>query len=98
MTLTSSKKGRISVRIRFTFKGYVQGVGFRWRASNAARLYGVYGYVKNNYDGSVELEAEGKREAINSMIRSIQDGRYIQIDSVDSKEMPECGYSSFEVL
>ena len=73
------------MRIRFTFKGYVQGVGFRWRASNAARLYG-------------ELEAEGNREAINSMLRSIQEGRYIEIDSIDSKELPECGYSSFEVL
>ena len=37
--------------IRFT--GYVQGVGFRYRLSHLAQYYGVTGWVRNEYDGSV---------------------------------------------
>ena len=47
------------IRKHFFFKGRVQGVGFRYRAQNAASLYSVTGWVKNLYDGSVEMEAQG---------------------------------------
>ena len=43
------------IRKHFFFKGRVQGVGFRYRAQNAASLYSVTGWVKNLYDGSVEM-------------------------------------------
>ena len=46
------------IRKHFFFKGRVQGVGFRYRAQNAASLYSVTGWVKNLYDGSVEMEAQ----------------------------------------
>ena len=47
------------IRKHFFFKGRVQGVGFRYRAQNAASMYSVTGWVKNLYDGSVEMEAQG---------------------------------------
>lgn len=34
------------IRKHFFFKGRVQGVGFRYRAQNAASLYSVTGWVK----------------------------------------------------
>ena len=40
--------------------GRVQGVGFRFFAIKCARTYDVTGWVKNLYDGRVEIEAEGK--------------------------------------
>lgn len=70
------------VRKHFFFKGRVQGVGFRYRAHNAASMYGVTGWVKNLYDGSVEMEAQGKEEDIDKMIQAIQNSRYIVIDEI----------------
>ena len=52
------------IRKHFFFKGRVQGVGFRYRAQNAASLYSVTGWVKNLYDGSVEMEAQGMRRTL----------------------------------
>ncbi|MBR6351839.1 MAG: acylphosphatase, partial [Firmicutes bacterium] len=41
------------IRRHIVFYGWVQGVGFRWRARNAAQAVGVTGWVRNEYDGSV---------------------------------------------
>jgi acylphosphatase len=46
-------------RIRCTIHGRVQGVGFRWFILRVARDAGLRGWVRNNPDGSVELEAAG---------------------------------------
>lgn len=47
-------------RIHLRVTGTVQGVGFRWFVRSQARRLGVAGYVRNEADGSVELEAEGE--------------------------------------
>lgn len=70
------------IRKHFFFKGRVQGVGFRYRAQNAASLYSVTGWVKNLYDGSVEMEAQGLEEDIDKVIQSLQNSRYIVIDDM----------------
>jgi acylphosphatase len=49
---------------RFVLTGHVQGVGFRFFAENAARVEGLSGWVQNHPNGSVEVVAEGDREAI----------------------------------
>ena len=46
------------IRRHIIFYGYVQGVGFRYRASYIANRFGVTGWVKNCIDGSVEMEAD----------------------------------------
>ena len=43
------------------FEGSVQGVGFRYRMSQLARHYDVTGWVRNEYDGSVSAELQGRR-------------------------------------
>lgn len=45
--------------VKFLIKGKVQGVGFRWFVLNEAQKLGIYGTVKNNYDGTVEVLAQG---------------------------------------
>ena len=49
----------MKVRKHFYFSGRVQGVGFRYQACRIARSLGLAGYVKNLWDGRVELESQG---------------------------------------
>lgn len=75
------------IRRRITFYGWVQGVGFRWRARSAADRYGCTGWVHNDYDGSVTMEIQGPEEAIDSVILAIEKGRYIRIVNMDSRRL-----------
>ena len=56
------------VRKHYRFTGRVQGVGFRYRAKHAAGGMCITGWVKNEWDGSVEMEVQGTEEAINRML------------------------------
>ncbi len=86
------------IRKQIHFSGRVQGVGFRYRASHAANGLGVTGWVRNNSDGTVEMEAQGTEEQINKMLVLINRGSYIMIDRMDSKEIPlEEGEYGFHV-
>ncbi len=76
------------VRKHFRFTGRVQGAGFRYRAKYAANGMGITGWAKNEYDGSVEMEAQGTEEAINRMLVMINRSDYIVIDSIETKEIP----------
>lgn len=53
---------------KIIFIGKVQGVGFRFTAHNIANKYHLTGYVKNLFDGSVEMLAQGQPEDIESCI------------------------------
>ncbi|MBQ7260734.1 MAG: acylphosphatase [Lachnospiraceae bacterium] len=75
------------IRRRYRFYGYVQGVGFRWRARQAANLYGCTGWVHNEWDGSVTMEIQGDESRIDQVIRSIRDGRYIEISSMEVEQI-----------
>ena len=55
-------------------QGLVQGVGFRWYVLQQARDLGIHGYVRNLYNGSVEIEAEGDRGLLDDFIKSIRTG------------------------
>ena len=76
------------IRKRFVFSGHVQGVGFRWRAKKAAEMYGVTGWVRNDWNGSVTMEAQGSEEQIDQVIVAIRRGMYIRIDSIESRIIP----------
>ena len=75
-------------RYHLRFTGRVQGVGFRWTATRAADMLGLTGWVYNAWDGSVEMEVQGDEESIAEMIRTIDRGRFIQIDDIEKKIIP----------
>ncbi len=75
------------IRKAITVIGYVQGVGFRYRAYNAANMYRVTGWVRNNPDGSVSMEMQGSEEAIDKVFEVICSGRYIEIDDMRVKRI-----------
>lgn len=77
------------IRQHIRITGHVQGVGFRYRAKYAASGLGVTGWVRNEWDGSVEMEVQGTMDQINQMLKIINQSRYIQIDWIDRKEIPE---------
>ena len=70
------------------FTGQVQGVGFRWRARQAAQLYDCTGWCCNERDGSVTMEIQGGEEAIDRVIQGIQTGRWIWIHGMDVTVIP----------
>ena len=76
------------VRKQFIFFGDVQGVGFRYRAQYAASACGVTGWVKNEWDGTVILEAQGTEREIKEMLKLIRESRYIHISDMNQKELP----------
>ncbi|MBQ6362208.1 MAG: acylphosphatase [Lachnospiraceae bacterium] len=76
------------IRKRIAFYGWVQGVGFRWRARNAADLYGCTGWVRNEYDGSVQMEIQGEEAQIDQVILAIERGRYVRIENMKVKNIP----------
>lgn len=49
---------------KIIIEGKVQGIGYRWFVKNIADEEKVKGYVKNNYDGSVEVVAECENKDI----------------------------------
>ena len=76
------------IRKHIVFTGQVQGVGFRWRARQAAQLYDCTGWCRNEWDGSVTMEIQGSADAIDRVVRSRQDGRYVWIREMDVTEIP----------
>ena len=78
----------IKIRKHIVFYGWVQGVGFRWRASRAAALYGATGWVRNDYDGTVTMEIQGSEEQIDQVILAIERGRYVRIENMRVKNIP----------
>jgi acylphosphatase len=58
----------IEDHVNITIKGRVQGVGFRFSAVRMARSLGINGYIKNCPDGSVFIEAEGKKKHLDKFI------------------------------
>ena len=67
------------IRKHIVFYGWVQGVGFRYRARHAADLYGATGWVRNEYDGSVTMEIQGTEAVIDRVVQTLENARYIRI-------------------
>jgi acylphosphatase len=86
---------RLSARIT----GRVQGVGFRNFTRTQARRFDVTGWVRNEHDGSVRMEAEGAREALESLAEAVQDGpRRAQVQAVEAEWADATGeFDAFRV-
>ncbi len=76
------------IRRSLCFYGWVQGVGFRWRAKSVADALGVTGWVRNNGDGSVSMELQGTEAQIDGVILAIERGTYVRIENMRTKTVP----------
>ena len=89
--LLAAAKGTLPmniVRKHMIIDGRVQGVGFRYHSTYIAQHVGVTGWVKNLYDGRVEMEAQGTPEQIEEMMSRLGNQRYISITGVESSDIP----------
>ena len=78
--------------------GRVQGVWFRKYTQEAARSYGVNGFVENSSDGSVHVEAEGSTAQLDLFLKWLNKGSPMsRVDRVIHQEGPIVGFSSFEI-
>lgn len=75
------------IREHFEFRGEVQGVGFRYRMTYLARGLNMTGWVRNECDGSVTAELQGREEEIDRVIAGLLDDRYIRINDMSRKIM-----------
>lgn len=69
-----------SQRITVRYEGRVQGVGFRYTAVSLAQDLDLTGWVKNEFDGSVSVVAEGEEESLMELLQAIRRsnlGKYI---------------------
>ena len=76
------------IRRHMVFYGWVQGVGFRYRARHAAELCNCTGWCRNEYDGSVTMEIQGTEAQIDRVIMTIESGRFIRIEKMESRMIP----------
>lgn len=76
------------VRMRFHFFGRVQGVGFRYRAQHAADALRLTGWVRNCWDGTVEMEVQGEEKAIWEMVAMIRRGTYVEVEDMKVRAIP----------
>lgn len=86
-------------RIHAVVTGRVQGVGFRYFVQqNAIRLH-LTGWVRNQWDGSVELVAEGDHETLLQLLLAVTKGPPSSVvDSVDADWLDASGeFQSFHV-
>ena len=61
---------------------------FHFEVQSHAKPLGITGYAKNNDDGSVTAQFQGKPNDINKVILSLQNIDRIQIDFISEKDIP----------
>ena len=72
-------------------------VGFRYTAKYMAQSLGLVGWVKNEWDGTVTMEVQGRETLINKLLVGLNQGRYIEIEWMDTEEIPVEKESGFHV-
>lgn len=85
-------------RVTATYRGHVQGVGFRYTTRSVAHQYAVKGYVKNITSGHVALVAEGERAELQAFLDAVQQAMRGHISGSDIRWEEATGqFDAFDV-
>ena len=78
--------------------GRVQGVGFRYSALRAARSFDLKGFARNEPDGSVYIEAEGREAGLDLFLDWCRRGPgHGRVDKVSHAESNLQGFQEFRI-
>ncbi len=78
--------------------GKVQGVFFRASTREKAQVLEIKGWVRNEPDESVKIQAEGNKEALREFTAWCNDGpNHAQVQQVIIDEVAEEGFSNFRI-
>ena len=87
------------IRRHVVVHGWVQGVFFRDTVRRRAEGAGLSGWVRNNWDGTVEAVFEGERAAVERLIAYCHEGpRGASVDRVELVEEDPEGCSGFRIV
>lgn len=86
-------------RHQIEVRGIVQGVGFRPFVYRIARDLGLVGSVRNTA-GSVQIDAQGNREALHRFVRTLKDRapHQARIDAIEVTTAPVSTFHDFFIL
>ncbi|HVW94641.1 MAG TPA: acylphosphatase [Mucilaginibacter sp.] len=89
----------MAIHLDITVKGKVQGVFFRASTKAVADQLGVKGFVKNDPNGDVVIEAEGDKVAIGMFLDWCNEGpEHAEVTSVETNEGELKNYRNFDVV
>jgi acylphosphatase len=91
--------GHPGKRLHVRLDGRVQGVGFRAFVQQTAASIGLHGWVRNRWDGSVEVLAEGPEPELDRLLSALRRGPHTAIVSDVSTDWQNATgeFSSFSV-
>ena len=79
-------------RLHAIVEGRVQGVGFRAFVERNALQLGITGWVRNRWDGTVEVTAEGDRATLDQLLTTLRRGPSAsRVSQVKSQWKPATG-------
>lgn len=86
-------------RLHAVVEGRVQGVGFRAFVLERALKLGLTGWVRNRWDGTVEVVAEGLKADLEKLVTDLNRGPHTYTTSnVHSEWLPATGeFTRFQV-
>jgi acylphosphatase len=86
-------------RLQALVEGRVQGVGFRYFVEERAISLGLTGWVRNRWDGGLEVLVEGDRCSLEQLLADLHRGpRSAHVTTVRTEWLPATGeFTRFQV-
>ena len=88
------------IELRAIIYGRVQLVMFRDFTQRKARKLGIRGYVKNRFDGAVEVVAQGEKEDLEKLLEALHQGSLLsRVDAVENEwREPAKKFDDFSIV
>lgn len=88
-----------NIQAHIFYSGMVQGIGFRYTTHRIAVSLGLKGWVRNLPDGRVEILTEGRKDAIESLMKELGThfGSYIR-DKQYTPQNAQGQFKDFQVV
>ncbi len=90
----------VNSRLNATVMGRVQGVSFRYFVIEQAVQLGLCGWVRNKWNGTVEVTAEGSRQNLEILLQELRQGPPMaSVDDICFEWLPYTGeFKDFQAI